>query len=704
MSFAMSPPVGSITVTPAHPRRPGNIPAQRQVHLDFHTSPHIRDVAADFDPDAFAQAFADAHVDSVTVFAKCHHGMSYYPTRSGRRHPHLTRHDLLGEQIEALHRRGIRAPIYTTVGWEEDVADRFPQWRQMHADGTFARLANSADGVTRQPGGWRFNDLISPDYQDYIEAHIRELLAAYPVDGIFFDICFYSPGAHHSSAAVRFRERMGLTGTDEGTFVRFESTAQAAFAARFTPMVCGAHPSASVFYNTANNIQIDSRVGPVQRWEHQTHWEIESLPSGFWGYHHFPRLARFANAKRVPWLGMTGRFQKMWGDFGGIKPQPALEYECFRSQAMGGANSVGDQLHPRGRHDRAAIGLIGRVYEQCRSAESFYTDSRSLPTVGVFVPAHPTVASHDADRSLEGAVLLLEQLHYDALVLDDSCDLAGLSLVILPDTVVLTESLSQKLRAFLAGGRRVLASYRSTLLPTSTLAYPAGLRVKGPSASVPSYWRVRDTFCPELSESDRVVYQQGLDVVPPQHATDVAVLIDRVPSYFNRTDLTFCSHFQAPPTPDPDPMHPAAFAGTGWVYFADPVFREYRQTGNTAVFAAVRSALERLIGPPPFGKALPQTMGVYPRRRADALLLTLLHYVPVRTALDIDVVGERLSFAGELLHLPAQANVVFEHFSRRPLERHPETGAFILPPAKGRLLLESPGFFADPIRPTRTVV
>jgi alpha-L-fucosidase len=54
---------------------------QRQVHLDFHTSPFIPDVAADFDAEEFVSTFQRAHVNSVTVFAKCHHGMCYYPTK-----------------------------------------------------------------------------------------------------------------------------------------------------------------------------------------------------------------------------------------------------------------------------------------------------------------------------------------------------------------------------------------------------------------------------------------------------------------------------------------------------------------------------------------------------------------------------------------------------------------------------------------------
>src|SRR5579885_3922336 len=61
----------------------------RHIHLDFHTSPAIPDVVADFRAAEFAGTLKEAHVNSITVFAKCHHGMAYYPTKVGVRHPGL---------------------------------------------------------------------------------------------------------------------------------------------------------------------------------------------------------------------------------------------------------------------------------------------------------------------------------------------------------------------------------------------------------------------------------------------------------------------------------------------------------------------------------------------------------------------------------------------------------------------------------------
>lgn len=106
---------------------------------------------------------------------------------------------------------------------------------------------------------------------------------------------------------------------------------------------------------------------------------------------------------------MIGRFQRMWGDFGDIKPHAALEYECFRSQALGGGNSVGDQLPPRGRLDPAAYDLIGAVFAECARAEPFYAGSEVLRQVGVLTANHPAHDPAPTGRSDEGAIQMCDE-------------------------------------------------------------------------------------------------------------------------------------------------------------------------------------------------------------------------------------------------------------------------------------------------------
>lgn len=46
----------------------------RQIHLHFHTSPHIPAIGEKFDKLRWQQTLQAAAVDSITLFSKCHHG------------------------------------------------------------------------------------------------------------------------------------------------------------------------------------------------------------------------------------------------------------------------------------------------------------------------------------------------------------------------------------------------------------------------------------------------------------------------------------------------------------------------------------------------------------------------------------------------------------------------------------------------------
>ena len=100
----------------------------RQIHLDFHTSPFIEGIGAHFDPDEFVHTLEKAHVNSVTCFARCHHGMIYYDSKINpeRIHPHLANKNLLREMVAVCHGKKIKVPIYTTLQWDYYTAQEHP--------------------------------------------------------------------------------------------------------------------------------------------------------------------------------------------------------------------------------------------------------------------------------------------------------------------------------------------------------------------------------------------------------------------------------------------------------------------------------------------------------------------------------------------------------------------------------------------------
>jgi hypothetical protein len=276
----------------------------RQVHLDFHTSADCENVGADFDPEVFARTVSMGRVNSMTVFAKCHHGFSYYPTEVGTRHPNLAVPDLMGAQIEALHGIGALAPIYVSIMWDDLAGEKESGWVIARRDGSLM-IRSPLSNESPLTGGWGWTTLdVTIGYGDYLVAQTEEICDRYDVDGFFFDICFPVPNYSPWGRAKMREAGVGLD--DEQAVLRFAEDKLKGFLERMSEAVRAKAPDATIFYNGT----VTPRM--AETLPYQTHFEIESLPtsSGLWGYLHYPVMARQARTYGVDFLGMTGRFHK----------------------------------------------------------------------------------------------------------------------------------------------------------------------------------------------------------------------------------------------------------------------------------------------------------------------------------------------------------------------------------------------------------
>ncbi len=614
----------------------------RQVHLVFHTSGEIPGVGQDFDADAFVGLLREARVNSVTCFAKCHHGFSYYPTNVGVPHPHLQR-DLLGEQVEACHRAGIRVPAYITVVWDEYAAATHQEYLQIDRQGR---------EVGRGPldvYGWRWL-CMNTAYVDYVAAQTEEVLRRYDVDGIFFDIVKQTaPGCVCDACRKRLHDR-GLDLTDDGTLQAQSLEIAREFMHRMTSLVHHIRPGASVFYNSRLRLDADGQRGVRHELPYYTHVEIESLPSGAWGYNHYPLFARHFQTLNKDLMGMTARFHKGWADFGGLKNRAALEYECFAMLASGAKCSIGDQMHPRGRLERAAYDRIGDVYRSVEAKEPWCRGVRSVAEIGVLLASgQPAVDPRAAQDSDEGALRILLESGYTFHFLDAEADLSEYPLLLLPDCIRVGPFLAQKLRDYLAQGGRLVLTGESGL-DTGRSAFPLrelGLNSLGESPWNTPYLRVEGAgpLARDVEPLDHVLYERGWAVQPVAEAEWLARVV--VP-YFNRDHVHFMSHAQTPPSISPEaplpPDAPAAAVRHGnTVYLAFPFCRAYRRHGNRVYKTLVRNAIDLLLPDRMVTASLPSSGQVTVLRQAEAsdrLVVHLLYYPAERRTPQIDVIED----------------------------------------------------------------
>jgi len=635
----------------------------RQVHLDFHTSEYIPDVGKDFDKNEFADTLEKAHVDSVTCFARCHHGWLYYPSRKYPEliHPNLKNHNLLPDQIEACHERNIKVPVYTTVQWDGRVMREHKEWLCIDENGQYI----NTQGVPAP----HFYDTIclNSGYREFFKDHLSDLimtLGPERVDGIFMDILF--PVDCHCDHCRAKMKALGMDSTRKAVRLTYSLMMLAEFKKEITAHILTMVPGAGIFYNS-------SHVGPASRdsFKDYSHLELESLPSGGWGYDHFPATVRYARNLDKKLIGMTGKFHTYWGDFHSLKNQAALELECFQMLSQGAGCSIGDQLHPSGKLSAATYALIGQVYQSVSEKEPYCTDVTSITEIAVLNPEefYPENSfASGLSSSLIGAVRMLTELACQFDIIDTRVDFSRYPVLILPDCIYYTERLEQLLKNYLKDGGKIIGSYDSCLNKEKEDSI-YGVVFEKESEYEREFILPNDKIGKELPKEEFVMYQRGYDV----SCTKAEILMDKIVPYFERKGETFCSHQHAPSQGEKGCPAVTQFGNS--IYFSHPVFHLYRKNAARWCKIMVKDALEILLPRKLVSHDGPSSlvMTLQSREKEQLDILHGLHYITEKRSEDIYTVEDVIPLSHihvkidtkgrtvkELRYLPSQKTVPFQ--------------------------------------------
>lgn len=616
----------------------------RQVHLDFHTSPAIPSVGETFDAEAFAQRLVDADVNSIILFARCHHGYLYYPGDEsilGPVHPGL-KIDLLGQQFAACRAAGIKVSIYTTVQWDVLTAMRHPEWRVMHDDG-------SLEGTPPFEAGFYRKLSLSSPYADVFKRHVIDILTRFSPDGIYFD--FVRPDRCVSQYSQEMMLERGLDPAnrkDQETFGVWNANR---YELELAELARSIRPGITVTFNGGHVGLRHRDAAPAY-----THFELETLPSGGWGYMYFPVTGRYARTLGPDVVGTTGKFHSTWGDFHSLKNKAALEYEIFRMIAQGAGCSIGDQLHPNGALDADTYELVGSVYGSVREKEPWLVGAKPVTEIAVYNPEELLGGGvMDLPAGIQGVVRMLVEGGHQFDLVDSSEDLDKYRLVILPDYIRLSDTHGARLQAFIAGGGKVIASFESGLDLAGTRfvlkEWGVSLDSEGPRDSsgalargrryerhdYAQYVRPRDVLAGEMKRAERPIYLRGTDV---SAASEVEILADLIEPYFDRTYKHYISHLQAPSTGVVG--KPAIVRAGSVIYFSSPIATQYEQTASLWVKQLFLNALALLLPDPLVRHDGPSTLeiSVLRQEKEQRSIVHLLNYVPERRGSEFDTIED----------------------------------------------------------------
>ncbi|REE01544.1 alpha-amylase family protein [Marinoscillum furvescens] len=537
----------------------------RQIHLDFHTSEHIEDIAAEFSKEQFQEALKVGNVNAINIFAKGHHGWSYYDTKVGKMHPHLD-FDLMKAQIEACREIGVKVKIYFTVGYSDWEAKAYPEWVQKNKDGSSQFLDGIKDvGPNDSFDGWHYLEPMGA-YAEKIYLQTEEIVKNYDIDGIWFDI--HTPWRVNYNAAARADYKaQGIDINDEEAVYQRTIERYETFYQKTLEIVQKHKPGISVFWN-GTTAEFNSKMladFKYKMFRFNTKLDLEDLPTAWFGYDVFPWRSKYFAATGKDIVAMSGKFHTAWGEFGGFKSKDALRYEVASMVAYGANINIGDQLHPSGEMDMSTYENIGYAFEYAKKIESYGVGAQHLATTGLYVGGDKP--------ALEGAVAMLVQNQINFNVVNLLDDWSDIEVLVLTSDGILERD-QQRLDDFVARGGKVIAFGKGAFRDGKSIL-PIGATYLGEANYDVDYTVVNDQIAENLVRSPFLNYNPAVRVKPSEGTEVLARL--REP-YFSRTLSHFSSH-QNTPFRLEDAPHPAVIRNGNVIYFAHDLDKQFKEMG-----------------------------------------------------------------------------------------------------------------------------
>jgi hypothetical protein len=528
----------------------------RKIHLDFQMQERTGRVGADFNPGDFQKTLIEARVSAVVLHAKNTYGYCFFPSKLGPVHPGLEGRDLLGSQIAACRDAGIKAYAYYSYAWDEFLATRHPEWLVWKRDRT------TYLPPLEEPSLWSALCLSHDELMDIALEHTSEILDAYPVDGVWYDMVYPKGAECYCWRCLAAIEDSGDDPLDVAAQRRHKDALHLSVVRRLFDHARRCVPNIEVEFNTQATLGLGNRASYV------SNVDIEALPTGGWGYMYFPVHARFARTAGLSVYGMTGRFHTAWGDYGGLKHPKQLQIELAGILAVGARCDIGDQPLPSGRLDAATFATIGDAFREIEQLEDYLEGAVSVTEAAIIVngpplshlvrlgPSPEAFPSIHAS-SVSGYSKLLMEAHIQFDVLEEEDQFERYRLIVLPDSLEVDESLAERLRAFAKSGGAVLACRNALRIAGTDRLWPQELRdaLDGVSPFQPAFTRIASDLLPDspqysgyafaiygeadrwrvtpdgvkvlglLTEASYQQWQAGWQSAPPETDTDWATIV-----------------------------------------------------------------------------------------------------------------------------------------------------------------------------------
>ena len=551
---------------------------RRAIHIDFHTMPGIYDFGREFDAEDFAETLKNAEVEYVNVAARCNIGFSYYNTKIGTPYPGM-KGDMLGDIINACHKRNIGVSAYVNAGLDHEHSLKHADWLRVDKEGRIIR------GDIME-NFFRMVCYNSPGYKEYFFGMLHEI-CKYDIDGVFLDCMAIEPCYCYNCVTKMKLE--GIDPFDVQKNMEFQERTLLEYCHRVKEMV----GDKNIYFNGMHMEKVRDL---------ESHFEVECLPSG-WSYDFFWPHISYARSYGKKIVYMTGRFQVNWGDFGGFKSKASLEYDYYDALMSGAEVSVGDHMHPAQGLNKNVYKIIGEMNRWIKDLEPYTEKVKPVSEIGVLInkerklPVNGNLLEGGTymSESYSGLSRMFGELKYGYDIINETMDFDKYKLLVLPDNIEMNDELEEKLKAYRANGGKILSSGTSGLNSEKTgfIDGYGGIKFKEIDSKDRSYFRFNKLPEVEVYDMDYAMYSKNGILMESSNE-----MASYVRAYHNNVWDGLHSYFYTPPEKEENYAAAAFSTDERVCHICFSVFNAYADSAAFHIKTLVKMCIEKLYNKP----------------------------------------------------------------------------------------------------------
>jgi len=444
----------------------------RGILIDSHITEYKKVFLSKLSPKYYVDMLVLAKVSSAMIYASCHNGNCYYPTKIGHQHKNLKGKDILGEIIKLCNKRNIEVAIYYSLIYNNWAYKTYPDWRIIKSNG--------------KPAGEKCRyKVVCPNspYREFVAKQIEEICSDYNFKRVFFDMTFWPTICYCKYCRDRFRKETGkeipkVINWEDKDWVLFQRKREEwmrEFAAFCTSKVKEFKPTVGVTHQFSTSL-------------HDWHFGVPFEMANYCDYtsgDFYGDSARHSLACKVlRSLGKESKFEffisrcETLQDHTTTKPFDFIKAQVFQVISHGGRVLFLDAINPDGTLEKSIFKLTGKIFSEVKKYED-NLGGEILADIGVYFSSESKISLEDNGKEVDkkfssnfphiSAVInicrtfMQEHLPFYIVTKKDIYNLNRFKLIVLPEVLFMDEEEKKAIEEYVKCGGTIYASKNTSL-------------------------------------------------------------------------------------------------------------------------------------------------------------------------------------------------------------------------------------------------